>query len=73
MFGASKPKDLNRIANIGYGQLWLREGNLSFNNNTTNNNNNENYVLAKKVIYGVCSTTDDAIKIYISNTFTVLF
>jgi len=25
--GAIKPKDLNRIAKIGYGHLWLREEN----------------------------------------------
>jgi hypothetical protein len=33
VFGRNKPKSLNRIANIGYGHLCLREENLSFNNN----------------------------------------
>jgi hypothetical protein len=32
-----KPKGQDRIAKIGYGHLWLREENLSFNNNTSFN------------------------------------
>jgi hypothetical protein len=32
IFGARKPKDLNRIAKFRYGHLYQREENLSFNN-----------------------------------------
>jgi hypothetical protein len=36
-FGASKPKGLNRIAKIGYGQIFLRDENLYFYNQIVNN------------------------------------
>ena len=35
VLGARHPKDLNRIAKIGYGHLCMREKNLSFDNNYT--------------------------------------
>jgi hypothetical protein len=32
-WGAIKPKDINRRAKISYGQVYLREWNLSFDHN----------------------------------------